>query len=121
VPKGSGETARYSSPDGSMPDQIWNAGMKVMLLNDTSLSPHVVSLAVSAALERLISLADAEITQRVYVTEQRELWRATAADSICTRGAITDFGRTLEGTPGFWTLHSFFAAHPSTTVGTFHD
>lgn len=80
-----------------MPDQIWNAGIKVMLLNDTSLSPHVGSLAVSAALERLISLADAEITQRVYVTEQRELWRATAADSIRTRGAITDFGRTLEG------------------------
>jgi hypothetical protein len=97
VPKGSGETARYSSPDGSMPDQIWNAGMKVMLLNDTSLSPHVGSLAISAALERLISLADAEITQRVYVTEQGELWRGAAADSIRTRGAITDFGRTSEG------------------------
>lgn len=52
---------------------------------------------VSAALERLISLAGTEITQRVYVTEQRELCRATAADSIRRRGAITDFGRTLEG------------------------
>jgi hypothetical protein len=81
-----------------MPDQTWNAGMKMMLLNDTSLSPHVGSLAVSAALERLISAAAAaEITQRVCVTEQRELWRATAADSIRTRGAITDFGRTSEG------------------------
>ena len=93
-----------------------------MLLNGTSLSPHVGSLAVSAALERLISLAGTEITQRVYVTEQRELWRATAANSIRTRGAITDFGRTLEGRRrGFWTLHSFFVVHPSTTVGTFHD
>jgi hypothetical protein len=97
VPKGSGETARYSSPDGSMPDQIWNAGMKVMLLNDTSLSPHVGSLAVSAVLDHLISRAGGEITHRVYVTEQGELWRGAAADSIRTRGAITDFGRTLEG------------------------
>jgi hypothetical protein len=39
------------------PDQTWNAGMKVMLLNDTSLSRHVGSLAISAALERLISPA----------------------------------------------------------------
>jgi hypothetical protein len=44
-----------------------------------------------------IANASTEIAQRVYVTEQRELRRATAADSIHTRGAITDFGRTLEG------------------------
>ena len=80
-----------------LPFLTYRSGMKVMLLNDTSLSPHVGCLAVSAALERLISLAGTEITQRVYVTEQRELWRGTAADSIRTRGAITDFGRTLEG------------------------
>jgi hypothetical protein len=102
-----------------MPDQIWNAGMKVMLLNDTSLSPHVGSLAVSAALERLISLADAEITQRVYVTEQGELWRGAAPVSIRTRGAITDFGRTSEGRRR--DFDSFFATHRSTTVGTFHE
>ena len=80
-----------------LPFLTYRSGMKVMLLNGTSLSPHVGCLAVSAALERLISLAVTEITQRVYVTEQRELWRGTAADSIRTRGVITDFGRTLEG------------------------
>jgi hypothetical protein len=91
------EPSRTVTSLSRLPFLTYRSGMKVMLLNDTSLSPHVGSLAVSAALERLISLAGTEITQRVYMTAQRELWRATAADSIRTRGAITDFGRTLEG------------------------
>ncbi len=80
-----------------LPFLTYRSGMKVMLLNDTSLSPHVGSLAVSAVLDHLISRAGGEITHRVYVTEQGELWRGAAADSIRTRGAITDFGRTSEG------------------------
>jgi hypothetical protein len=56
--------------------------MKVMLLNDTSLSPHVGSLAVSAVLDHLISRAGGEVTHRVYVTEFKELWRGSEAESV---------------------------------------
>lgn len=56
--------------------------MKVLLLNDTSLSPHVGSLAVSAVLDRLIALAGGEITHRVYVTQGRELWQGSEAESV---------------------------------------
>ena len=56
--------------------------MKIMLLNDTSLSPHVGSLAVSSALERLIKSAEMDIIHRVYVTECQELWKGSEAESI---------------------------------------
>lgn len=80
-----------------MPDQIWNAGVKVMLLNDTSLSPRVGSIAVSAALERLISLAGTEITPASLRDGTKRTVAGHSGGFVRTRGAITDFGRTLEG------------------------
>jgi hypothetical protein len=76
------EPSRTVTSLSRLPFLTYRSGMKVMLLNDTSLSPHVGSLASSAALERLISLADAEITDRIYVTECRDLWQGSEAKSI---------------------------------------
>ena len=56
--------------------------MRVLLLNDTALSPHVGSLAVSSAIERLIGEVNATISHRVFVTQYRSLWDGSEASSI---------------------------------------
>lgn len=80
-----------------------------MLLNDTSLSPHVGSLALAAALERLIKLADMDVIHGVYVTECRELWKGSEAESLPGHMVFILQARLLQPTSMLNTGFSMFS------------